>query len=212
MGNAPVPPDRPPDWDADSPQLHANLRRVEQQVREDATRPLLELGAALALHWQTQMMRDLHTEKPEFVGCFRGSSDATNRNAVVGSRRGSPFARVKHELDAFDLALQERVSLLDEALDESGGKLDAEFLESVIQVCTWAHGEWVRIHPFGNGNGRTARMWANLVAQRYGFPAFIFTRPRPGDGYGAIGAAAMDGNWRAAVPLFRTLMAEALSL
>ena len=28
--------------------------------------------------------------------------------------------------------------------------------------------DWIRIHPFANGNGRTARMWANAIFMRYG--------------------------------------------
>jgi hypothetical protein len=36
-----------------------------------------------------------------------------------------------------------------------------------------AHTRWVEIHPFVNGNGRTARMWANWILVRYGVPAFV---------------------------------------
>ena len=34
--------------------------------------------------------------------------------------------------------------------------------------------EWIRIHPFANGNGRIARLWVNSIAMRYDL------RPRVG--------------------------------
>ena len=52
-------------------------------------------------------------------------------------------------------------------------------LLAVIELAAIAHGEWVRIHPYANGNGRTARVWANWVAMRYGLPPFVRIKPRP---------------------------------
>jgi hypothetical protein len=65
-------------------------------------------------------------------------------------------------------------------------------LAAIVDLCAWAHAEWVRIHPFANGNGRTARLWANCLAMRYGLPPFIRLRPRPNSGYAAA-AKAMHG-------------------
>jgi hypothetical protein len=48
----------------------------------------------------------------------------------------------------------------------------------VIDLCAWVHAEWVRIHPFANGNGLTARLWANSLAVRYGLPPFIRFAPK----------------------------------
>ncbi|MBI2049191.1 MAG: Fic family protein [Parcubacteria group bacterium] len=38
----------------------------------------------------------------------------------------------------------------------------------VIEVAAWLHHKIVHIHPFVEGNGRTARLAANLILQRYG--------------------------------------------
>ena len=45
----------------------------------------------------------------------------------------------------------------------------------------------MRIHPYANGNGRVARIWANWVAMRFGLPPFVRIKPRP------TGAALRDG-------------------
>ncbi|MBI3490264.1 MAG: Fic family protein [Acidobacteria bacterium] len=77
-----------------------------------------------------------------------------------------------------------------------GVDLDTDGLAAVIDLAAWAHAEWVRIHPFANGNGRTARVWANWIFVRYGFPPAVRLRPRPESGYGAACARAMatDGS------------------
>jgi Fic family protein len=77
--------------------------------------------------------------------------------------------------------------------------------------CAQAHGEWARIHPFANGNGRIARLWANWCAVRYGLPAFVRLRPRPeGDRYARAAGDSMAGDHRATVSLFADWLEERL--
>ena len=65
----------------------------------------------------------------------------------------------------------------------------------MIELAAFAHGEWVRIHPFTNGNGRTSRIWANLIMARYGMPPVLAMRPRPaGSAYGNPAGACMAGD------------------
>lgn len=97
-----------------------------------------------------------------------------------------------------------------DALYPAGSELDADGLAAVIQLSAWAHAEWVRIHPFANGNGRTARFWANFVFMRYGLPPIVRMRPRPDGGYGTAGSAAMDGNWQPTAIVFRRMLLQAL--
>jgi Fic family protein len=54
-------------------------------------------------------------------------------------------------------------------------------LDAVIRLTGAVHGEWVRIHPFANGSGRTARLWAAWLALRYSLPLFVQVKPRPND-------------------------------
>ena len=100
-----------------------------------------------------------------------------------------------------------------EALDcliKPAQDMSADELAAVINLCAWVHSEWVRIHPFANGNGRTARLWADAIAMRYDLPPFVRLRPRPGDEYGAASAAAMVGRWQPTSQLFRHMYREAV--
>ena len=38
-----------------------------------------------------------------------------------------------------------------------------------IECLTYAHYEFIRIHPFNNGNGRTGRILMNIVALKFGY-------------------------------------------
>ena len=127
---------------------------------------------------------------------------------TIGARYGvEPFA-VAAALSEFAATLNVAITELDRSIPNDAASEDE--LAAVLALCAWAHAEWVRIHPFANGNGRTARLWANFVAMRYGLPPFVTLRPRPGDDYGSASAAAMDGDWRPTERVFRALLREAL--
>jgi hypothetical protein len=68
------------------------------------------------------------------------------------------------------------------------------------------------VHPFANGNGRIARVWANWAAMRYGLPPFVRLTPRPEGMAYAIGAhASMPGDHTVAVAGFRQQLTEFLN-
>jgi len=45
---------------------------------------------------------------------------------------------------------------------------DVALMEGVITTAAWIHHIITFIHPFREGNGRTARLAANLILERYG--------------------------------------------
>jgi hypothetical protein len=119
-------------------------------------------------------------------------------------------ADVALELEQFERKLHALVAELDSMLP-AGKEPDADQLAAVVDLCAWVHAEWVHIHPFVTGNGRTARLWANCLAMRYGLPPFIRLRPRPNSGYAAAGAKAMQGDWKPTAAVFRRLLDDFLA-
>ena len=195
------------DWDADSDQLHANLHQLLLAVRRDAfarATPTVEA----ARMWHQAMMHGLTPPNPEYVGRFRGEPGLERHGIRIGNHHGVPSYQVGAALKSFEETLQRAVEALDELI-EPGQDLSADQVAAVIDLCAWVHSEWIRIHPFSNGNGRTARLWANYLAMRYGLPAFVRLRPRPDGGYGAAAAEAMTGSRQATVQAFRRMYAEA---
>ena len=149
-------------------------------------------------------MQGLKAE-PRYVGAFRGEPGLERTGVKIGRFRGSPAARVADELKDFEKVIQAAVAELDRNITV-GRKLTPDQLDAVLDLCAWAHAEWVRIHPFANGNGRAARLWANFIAVRYGLPPFVRLHPRPDGGYVDAGMKAMQGDWEATAIVFRRLL------
>lgn len=191
------------DWEEDSPQLRHNLVELLRKIRNDARRREL-LTVEAVRRWHEAMMENLDVPDAKFVGRFRGEDGLDNIGVSIGPNRGVPSEEVSAALTQFESALQGVVNYLDE-LVPLGVKSDDDALDAILDVCAWSHAEWVRIHPFANGNGRTARLWANSIAMRYGLPPFVRLRPRPDRGYGDAGKKAMRGDWQPTAAVFRRM-------
>jgi Fic family protein len=197
------------DWDEDSPQLQANLVGVLREIRDEAERRS-PLSADTARHWHTRIMLNLVVPDTAYVGHFRGEPGMEALGVRVGRKSGVPPAGVSSELHSFEVKLQAAIRELDRRI-APGVLPNHDGIEAVIEMAAWAHAEWVRIHPFANGNGRTARLWANAILMRYGLPPFVRLRPRPDHGYGAAGAAAMQGQWEPTAAAFNAMFDEFLA-
>ena len=197
------------DWDADSPQLRQNLTEVLRDVRDRALRREVP-SLKDARRWHRDTMAGLQVPDPKYVGRFRGEPGLETTRVWVGPHEGAPPDKVAEELRAFERTLQRAIGALD-ARYPHGREIDKDGLAAVVDLCAWAHAEWVRIHPFANGNGRTARILANALLMRYGVPPAIRLRPRPDDSYGRAADAAMKGDWRPTAKVFRRMLCQPLT-
>ena len=196
------------DWDEDSEQLRANLHRVLSDIRQDSLRRVKPTVEA-ARDWHSDSLRQLTSPGPQNVGRFRGEPGLEGCEAAIGHYDGVVADQVAKELKAFEEKLQKTVEALDQRI-QPGQDMSADNVAAVINLCAWVHSSWVRIHPFANGNGRTARLWANCIAMRYGLPPFVRLRPRPDGGYGDAAEAAMERQWEPMATVFRNMYREAI--
>lgn len=155
------------------------------------------------------MMSGLTPPEEKMVGQFRGAEPLSEIEVVVGSYPGVPAAEVAQETARFETTLIQIIQHLDTNIPP-GSPPTPDQLSAIIEACAWAHAEWVRIHPFANGNGRTARFWANAIAMRYDLPPFVRLRPRPNFGYEAASGEAMLGNRALTALAFRHMLAAFL--
>lgn len=196
-------------WDEDSPLLRTNLKLVLNKIRASALHRDLP-QVAIMCSWQAETMKGLEVPDPKFVGHLRGEPGLENVGVRIGGLFGTPAADVKRQVDVFEKQLQAEVAKLDAAYPDSAS-LDGNGLVAVIQLSAWAHSEWVRIHPFANGNGRTARMWANFLFMRYGLPPVVQLRPRPGGKYALAGMEGMKGIQEPTEAVFLQMLKDHLS-
>ena len=63
-----------------------------------------------------------------------------------------------------------------------------------IELAAWTHAEFVRIHPFTDGNGRTSRLIMNYQLMAHGFLPVDIPVARRLDYYAALEDYAVRGN------------------
>jgi hypothetical protein len=196
------------DWDDDSPELEANLIRVLRGIRRDARARVLPTVES-ARQWHAESMQGLDVPASNYAGAFRGESGLERVQVRIGAHYGVAAPDVTESLARFEQRLQRAVLTLDERI-VAGSELSTDHVAAIVDVCAWAHAEWIRIHPFANGNGRTARLWVNSIAMRYELPPFMSPRPRPGGDYAAAGESAMRGDWKPTTAVLRRLLKDFL--
>lgn len=97
------------------------------------------------------------------------------------------WRRTVPNVGAYLLPAAERVSQLlykfiDELRHRQQQLAPTPLVAEVVQVLAYAHHRLVAIHPFTNGNGRTARLLTNLLAYHYGYQEVILYQRAPGAG------------------------------
>lgn len=80
----------------------------------------------------------------------------------------------------------------------------------VVERAALLHGELVKVHPFVDGNGRTARLLMNLVLMQHGFPPAIIRADRRLAYYEALDRAHTTGEYDAFVALVANAVEESL--
>lgn len=63
-----------------------------------------------------------------------------------------------------------------------------------IELAAWTHAEFVRIHPFPDGNGRTSRLIMNYQFLTNGFPAVSIAKENRLEYFNTLECYAVEGN------------------
>lgn len=65
---------------------------------------------------------------------------------------------------------------------------------NLIELAAWTHGEFVKIHPFPDGNGRTSRLIMNYQLMANGFPAISIAKESRLEYFNMLEDYAVGGN------------------
>jgi fido (protein-threonine AMPylation protein) len=199
-----------PPWDDDvvSARADENLAKLTASIPSASNQSRALPFAHLARDWHREMVQDVPIPDDAYRGGFRGDEHPAliDYEVTAGGLPTTRACEVSEEIRKLISELQGKVSSLDE-LDAQGdpSTFARALVEAILETAAWLHGEWVRIHPFVNGNGRTARMWVLWLCGRYGLPQLLPLRPRPDMGYNGaahLGATGEHG-WLFQYLLFR---------
>ncbi len=206
-------------WNVDDPVDRSRILYNSQLVLRDAASSALLRdvpSVALAQAWHRGFYEGCNIPVPYYAGEIRDSDDSfpelIDYEVRVGVYAGVPARQVPQNLSRFEIQIQAAVAALDRQLVTGQTPGDAGSLGSALILAASVHGEWVRIHPFANGNGRTARVWANWSLLRYGLPPVVRLRPRPaGDAYAQAARASMTGNHTPMAGVLNTMIRNAVT-
>ena len=110
----------------------------------------------------TALMLDIH--KTAFEELYDWAGKWRNVNVTVGLLTPPEPVQIIHLMYQFIDNLNYKISV---------SKTQDEIIETLI----YAHYEFVKIHPFNNGNGRTGRLLMNLVTMKFGYkPLELYKR------------------------------------
>lgn len=114
------------------------------------------------------------------VGGFRGEGPVgsllSTADALINWHLGAPPCDVGPMVRAVFQQLDTNLDRLDARL--AAGEGIGTIYPDVLGVAAQIHGDWVRIHPFVDHNGSTARLLCLAVGLRYGVPFNLPGKPR----------------------------------
>ena len=130
----------------------------EQEAKGIALAELYLFGLEIETPLSTTLLLDLH--RIAFGHLYDWAGKWRTTNIIVGQLEPPQPYQVVQLMYQFVDNLNFKISI-------------ANTLEEKIDCLLYAHYEFIRIHPFNNGNGRTGRMLMNLVAMKFGFKPLV---------------------------------------
>ncbi len=154
---------------------------LEIKGHDEAIIPILKLGKGEVRLSETRIKeihrQIIHEEDPE-------------KKPLIGVWKTVPNYIYNYKGERFDFAAPEEVAeRIHKLLDKTNAAIDAVFRNKKnaphpIDVALAFHLEYVTIHPFYDGNGRTARIFTNLLLISFGYPPFWAKDGSERDAYG----------------------------
>lgn len=152
-----------------TPILSKELKLVPQERLNDPTEREIR-GVWEAIHYVDRLAKDskapideqvIKNVHQKILGHFHPAVAGHYRDFEIAIKRAifrlPHWSQVRRLMAEFGQELSTRTSNLPRSRSE---------MEKVVAVGAWAHYQLVRIHPFADGNGRTARLLTDLIFKR----------------------------------------------
>ena len=174
---------------ADAALVTTNVLAIAQQIHANSP-ARAPLTLKTLQEWHVRLFAGCVVPVSAYVGNFRGDPsvpELVDYEVQVGGVPGVRAAVVEAQVQGLVDALNQALTRLDSQIPV-GAVPDRAEIQTILLLCARVHGEWVRTHPFANGNGRTGRVIVAWLALRYGLPVFLSIKPRPATNDYAVAA------------------------
>jgi len=98
-----------------------------------------------------------------------------DRIVTFGDQRSVPSEEVAAALQKH---FRDGKLLFDQLDDLVKGYRLPDVVPEIIKGALWLHADFIRIHPFMDGNGRAGRLIATYYLRNYGLPPFVVEAPK----------------------------------
>lgn len=169
--------------DIHSPEEVEGLRAMYEYIHSDESDYMFNVYTLKDIH------RSLYstTQHPEFGGEFR-------RHDVYLPGTGTElteWSMIRYELNKLDPQILDLVEIAPDIRDYGDAELLLEYLdECVILGC-----KLIKIHPFGDGNGRAIRGFINKMLEYVGLPPIYIKENERTEYHKAMNKANNDGDY-----------------
>ncbi len=139
------------------------IKWIEDIVKQE--RPLTE-----------SFIRELHTlllQKSYEVDAITPDGKPTKRRIEIGQYKTAPNHVLTKTGEIFRFATPEETPAKMHDLMEWFREKQANSYTEPVLLAAEFHYKFIRIHPFDDGNGRTARLLMNFILMQYGYPPVI---------------------------------------
>lgn len=123
-----------------------------------------------------KFIRELHTlllKEPYEVDAITADGKPTKKKIAVGSYKTTPNHVKTKTGEIFYFATPEETpAKMTDLLAWYNQKIEDEDVNPILLAAEF-HYEFIRIHPFEDGNGRTARILMNFILMKLGYPPVI---------------------------------------
>ena len=134
----------------------------EQEAKGITKAELFVFGLDTEIEISTTLILDIH--KTAFGELYDWAGKWRTVVVTVGQLVPPEPAQITHLIYQFIDNLNFKISI-------------SKSQDEVIEALVYTHYEFVRIHPFNNGNGRTGRLLMNLVTMKFGYkPLELYKR------------------------------------
>lgn len=169
-----------------------DLREIYEQVNHQAAFRYVKKCIATGELLSENIVKNIHQMLMEHIlpgGIYR------NVNVYIAGAQHTPPepTEMYRQIKFFYLDLEEKQKTLDP-----------------VELAAWTHAEFVRIHPFQDGNGRTSRLIMNYQLLAAGFPAVDIAKEHRLEYFRALETYAVDGDLTPFVEMIATLVNQRL--
>ncbi len=130
----------------------------EQEAKGIALAELYVFGLDIEVSVSANLILAIH--KIAFQHLYEWAGKWRTTNIIVGQLEPPQPFQILQLIYQFTDNLNFKISI-------------AKSYEDQIECLVYAHYEFIRIHPFNNGNGRTGRILMNLIAMKLGYKPLV---------------------------------------